>query len=310
MRAFEFCQVLRPMNDDLQQAGTLPPADPIATITGPPQGDAPLATSFDSPPGYEILRELGRGGMGVVYLARDTKLNRTVALKMVLAGAHATPAALGRFLTEAEAVAALTHPGIVAIYEIGRQGELPFFTLEYCPGGSLTAKVKDAPLPPREAATVVEQVARAVAYAHGKGIVHRDLKPDNVLFGERGEPKVTDFGLAKRLESESGMTATGAVMGTPSYMAPEQAEGRKAVGPAADVYALGAILYRLLGGRPPFQAATPLDTMLQVMSEEPAPLRQLNRQVPRDLETIAHKCLNKTPVKRYTSAEALADDLS
>jgi serine/threonine protein kinase len=192
-------------------------------------------------PGYEILEELGRGGMGVVYQARHLKLNRVVALKMVLAGGHAGPDDLARFLAEAEAVAALQHKHIVQLYEFGQHDGLPFFTLEFVPGGSLADKMNGTPLPPKEAARVVEQLARGVHYAHGKGIVHRDLKPANVLLTEDGTPKVTDFGLAKRLEVGTGLTASGAILGTPSYMAPEQAGGDgKRVGPAADVYALGA----------------------------------------------------------------------
>ncbi|MFL5338895.1 MAG: serine/threonine-protein kinase, partial [Gemmataceae bacterium] len=287
---------------------TLPPP-PAAAETLAPSASSPVAAGAPTVPGYELLRELGRGGMGVVYQARDLKLNRVVALKMILAGGHASAAEMVRFLAEAEAVAALQHPHIVAIYEVGRHDNLPYFTLEFCPGGSLADRVKDAPLSPQAAAHVVEQVARGVAFAHGRGIVHRDLKPENVLFADDGTPKITDFGLAKRLATGAGLTATGAVLGTPSYMAPEQAAGRKEVGPAADVYALGAILYRLLAGRPPFQAATALDTVMQVVSEEAVPLRRLNGQVPRDLETICQKCLHKDARKRYATAEALADDL-
>jgi hypothetical protein len=261
-------------------------------------------------PGYEILGELGRGGMGVVYRARHLVLNRVVALKMILAGGHAGGADLARFLAEAEAVAHLQHPNIVQIHESGQHGGLPYFTLEFVPGGSLADKVREAPLPPKEAAHVVEQLARGMAYAHERGVVHRDLKPENVLLAEDGTPKVTDFGLAKRVEGGSGLTQTGAVMGTPSYMAPEQASGQgKAVGPAADIYALGAVLYRLLTGRPPFQAATQLETILQVVADEPVAPTRLNAKVPRDLETICLKSLQKQPGKRYASAAALAEDL-
>ncbi|MCP9473489.1 MAG: serine/threonine protein kinase, partial [Nitrospira sp.] len=198
-------------------------------------------------PGYELLGELGRGGMGVVYKARHKRLNRVVALKMVLSGGHASAAELARFLTEAEAVAALQHPNIVQIHEIGRHNGLPYFTLEFMDGGSLTDRVKEHPLPPREAARIVEAMARAMHFAHERGIIHRDLKPDNVLLTADGTPKITDFGLAKKIEGGSGVTQTGAIMGTPSYMAPEQADGRtKNVGPAADIYSLGAVLYRLI----------------------------------------------------------------
>jgi WD40 repeat protein/tetratricopeptide (TPR) repeat protein len=261
-------------------------------------------------PGYEILAELGRGGMGVVYRARHLKLNRVVALKMVLAGGHAGPDDLARFLAEAEAVAALQHPHIVQLYDFGQHDGLPFFTLEFVPGGSLADKLNGAPLPPKEAARLVEQLAHGVHYAHGKGIVHRDLKPANVLLAEDGTPKVTDFGLAKRVEVGSGLTATGAILGTPSYMTPEQAGGQgKRVGPAADVYALGAVLYECLTGRPPFRAATTLDTILQVVGAEPVSVRQLQPGVPADLETVCHRCLQKEPAKRYASALELAEDL-
>jgi tetratricopeptide (TPR) repeat protein len=283
-----------------EAAATLPPS--------PAQREA--AAPGPVVPGYEILGELGRGGMGVVYQARHLKLNRVVALKMVLAGGHAGPDDLTRFLAEAEAVAALQHPHIVQLHDFGEHDGLPFFTLEFVPGGSLAGKLNGTPLPPQEAARVVEQLARAVQYAHGKGIVHRDLKPANVLLTEGGTPKVTDFGLAKRIEVGTGLTATGAILGTPSYMAPEQAGGHgKRVGPAADVYALGAILYECLTGRPPFKAATLAETLLQVLSEEPVSVRQLQPGVVADLETICHRCLQKEPARRYASAAELADDL-
>jgi predicted Ser/Thr protein kinase len=260
--------------------------------------------------GYEILGELGRGGMGVVYKARQTGLKRLVALKMILAGPHAGPEEVNRFRREAKAVARLQHPHIVQIYDIGEQQGLPYFALEFVAGGSLAAQLEGGPLPVRRAARLVETVARAMHVAHQAGIVHRDLTPGNILLTADGYPKVTDFGLAKVLDGASARTASGAVMGTPSYMAPEQAGGKsKDIGPAADVYALGAILYELLTGKPPFKAATPLDTILQVVSEEPVPPRQLNPQVPRDLETICLMCLRKQPERRYASAEALADDL-
>jgi WD40 repeat protein len=288
------------------------------------------APPVDTVPGYEILKELGRGGMAVVYQARHTKLNRVVALKMILAGGHAGPTELARFRTEAEALARLQHPGIVAIHEIGEHDGKPYFSLEFCAGGSLNRTLAGTPLDPIEAAQLVRKLAEATHAAHLAQIIHRDLKPSNVLLqltgaslpiaGSPGHsepptsklhaaiPKITDFGLAKKLD-EMGQTVTGAVMGTPSYMAPEQAEGKKAIGPAADIYALGAILYECLSGRPPFKAATTFDTLVQVLNEEPVPLRRLNAKVPADLETICHKCLSKEPVKRYGSARALAEDL-
>ncbi len=290
---------------------TMPPrSDGLSLATLPPEpGPAGEALERVRIPGYEILGELGRGGMGVVYRARDTRLNRLVALKMILAGAHASPAELARFRSEAEAIAQLSHPHVVQVYEVGEQGGLPYFALEFCAGGSLDKKLEGKPLAPAEAAGLVEELARALHAAHQKGVVHRDLKPANVLLTADGAPKVTDFGLAKRLDV-SGMTGSGQVMGTPSYMAPEQAEGKgKAVGPTADVYALGAILYECLTGRPPFRAATPLDTILQVVAEEPVSPRWLQPKVPRDLETICLKALAKAPGERYLSADELAEDL-
>jgi WD40 repeat protein len=288
--------------------------DPLITVdVGPPpdhEAAEPTATPSAGPamPGYAIFGVLGRGGMGVVYKARDLRLKRLVALKMILHAEHAGEQERERFRIEAEAVASLQHPNIVQIHEIGEQQGCPYFALEYCAGGSLAAKLSGTPFPPREAATLVATLAQAMHAAHGKGIVHRDLKPANVLLAEEG-PKIADFGLAKRLE-EKGRTATGAVMGTPSYMAPEQAGGKNnEIGPATDVYALGAMLYECLTGRPPFKAATPLDTIKQVVSEEPVPPRQLNAKVPRDLETICLKCLHKEPARRYRTAAELADEL-
>jgi serine/threonine protein kinase len=280
-------------------------------------------------PGYEVLEVLGRGGMGVVYKARQVHLKRVVALKMILSGEHASHENRLRFLTEAEAIAAIRHSNIVELYEFGTHGEAPFLVLEYCEGGSLAGKLAGTALPPREAAATLDQLGRAIQAAHDQGIIHRDLKPANVLLsvvhrplsdarnteqhttddGGRTVPKITDFGLAKLVQGGSGLTRTGAVMGTPSYMAPEQALGKKDVGPAADVWALGAILYECLTGRPPFRAATMHDTILQVLSDDPVPPRKLNAAVPVDLETITLKCLHKEPARRYESAGALADDL-
>jgi WD40 repeat protein/tetratricopeptide (TPR) repeat protein/tRNA A-37 threonylcarbamoyl transferase component Bud32 len=285
------------------EPATLPPCVPPTAAEGV-QAPAPIV------PGYDILDELGRGGMGVVYKARQSKLDRLVALKMILAGAHAGTEGRQRFRAEAEAVARLQHANIVQIHEIGEADGLPFFSLEYCAGGTLADRLRGRPLPPREAARLAETLARAVQVAHEAGIVHRDLKPANVLLTTDGTPKISDFGLAKRLDGPSGQTASGAVLGTPSYMAPEQAGGKgKEVGPAADVYALGAILYELLAGRPPFQASTALDTLLQVVSDEPAPPSRWQPRLPRDLETVCLKCLEKDPAKRYLTAAELAADL-
>jgi tRNA A-37 threonylcarbamoyl transferase component Bud32 len=297
--------------DDTTESGTLvrstvlPLDDPYARkLPGP--GEPPRCVA---PPGYEIIGELGRGGMGVVYKARQEKLKRIVALKMILSGGHAGMDERVRFLAEAEAIAAIQHPGIVQIHEFGTHEDLPFFALEFCAGGSLASKLAGTPLPPRESARLIEQSARAMQAAHERGIIHRDLKPGNVLLGEDGKPRITDFGLARRVEGGSGLTQTGAIMGTPSYMAPEQAEGKKDIGPAADIYALGAILYECLTGRPPFRAATPFDTIKQVVTDEPVPPRQLNPQVPRDLETVCLECLHKEPTRRYRSATDLATEL-
>jgi predicted Ser/Thr protein kinase len=261
-------------------------------------------------PGYEILGELGRGGMGVVYKARQVALDRTVALKMILAGPHAGAPERARFRTEAEAVGRLQHPNVIGIYEVGEADGKPFFSLEYVAGGSLAAQLDGKSWPPRRAAQLVEVLARAVQAAHERGIVHRDLKPANVLLTADGTPKITDFGLAKKLDQPGGQTASGAILGTPSYMAPEQASGKnREIGPAADVYALGAILYELLTGKPPYRGDTPLDTLLQVVSAELVPPTRWRTDIPLELETVCLKCLEKNPARRYASALSLADDL-
>jgi WD40 repeat protein len=247
--------------------------------------------------------------MGVVYRARQAALDRLVALKMILHAEHAGQAERRRFQTEAQAVARLQHPNIVQVYEVGESAGRPYFSLEFCGGGSLADQFDGTPWEAQRAARLVQTLARAMQAAHAAGVVHRDLKPANVLLTADGTPKVTDFGLARRLDVP-GQTQTGAVMGTPSYMAPEQAAGKShETGPAGDVYALGAILYECLTGRPPFKAATPLETVKQVVADEPVPVRRLHPKVPRDLETVCHKCLEKDPKRRYSSAAALADDL-
>jgi serine/threonine protein kinase len=257
---------------------------------------------------YTLLGELGRGGMGVVYKAAQEGLNRLVALKMVLDNSLGSEAYV-RFKAEAQVVARLKHPNIVPIYDVGIHQGRPYFALEFVDGGTLAQQIAGQPQPARQAAALVETLARAMDYAHQAGIVHRDLKPGNILLAMDGTPKITDFGLAKQLQGKSTDTKTGAILGTPSYIAPEQAAGKKDVGPPADIYALGAILYEMLSGRPPFKGETPMDTMLQVVSEEVVPPRWLNARVPADLETICLKCLHKEPAKRYGSAAALADDL-
>jgi serine/threonine-protein kinase len=279
----------------------------------PPKEPAPQPTAgmaLPRIPGYEVEAVLGRGGMGIVYQARHLRLNRIVALKMLLAGVYAGPKDLARFLREAEAEASLRHPHIVQVHDVGEHDGRPYFTMEYVEGGSLAEKLRGTPQPASQAAALLATLAEAVHVAHQGGIVHRDLKPANVLLTADGTPKITDFGLAHHLQGGAGLTLSGVPVGTPNYMAPEQARGQtRAIGPAVDIYALGAILYELLTGRPPFGAETPAETLLQVMHQEPVPPARLNAKVPRDLETICLKCLHKDPQRRYTTAEALAEDL-
>ena len=253
---------------------------------------------------------IARGGMGVIYRARHLSLNRIVALKMMRPGLVASDAEVRRFRAEAEAIASLQHPNIVAIHEVGEcEGQL-YFSMDYIEGQSLAALVRDHPLPAETAARHVKTAAEAIHYAHRQGFLHRDLKPSNILIDEANQPRITDFGLAKRMDSDSRLTITGAVLGTPSYMSPEQAAGKSdQVGPASEVYSLGAILYELLTRRPPFQAATPLDTVLLVLNSEPVSPRLLAPRLNRDLETISLKCLEKERRRRYQSAQELADDL-
>jgi formylglycine-generating enzyme required for sulfatase activity len=261
-------------------------------------------------PGYEVLGVLGRGGMGVVYKAWQTSLNRVVALKMIRGGDQAEPRDVARFRIEAEAVARLQHPHIVQIYEAGQHEGRLYIALECVDGTSLGRELSGTPWPARRAAQLVETLARAVQHAHRQGIVHRDLTPNNVLLTREGQPKITDFGLAKIVGGGGPtVTQTGQFMGTPSYTAPEQAACHKEVGSATDVYALGAILYECLTGRPPFKAETPLETLRQVQSQDPVAPGRLQPNVPADLETICLKCLRKEPGRRYASAEELADDL-
>jgi len=281
------------------------------TVLGvPSEQAAPAERAAQRFGDYELLEEIGRGGMGVVYKARHVPLNRVVALKMINAGEFADEEQIARFHAEAEAAARLDHPHIVPVHEVGEQDGLHYFSMGFVEGRSLKDRLRDGPLEPGEAARLVQTMAEAVQYAHEKGVVHRDLKPDNVLIDAEGRPRITDFGLAKRLDADSEMTRTGQVMGTPSYMPPEQARSDLAnVGPLSDVYSLGAILYALLTGRPPFQAANTLETLKQVLERDPVPPRQLDPAVDRDLETICLKCLEKDPQRRYHSAAALAEDL-
>jgi serine/threonine-protein kinase len=308
-----------------------------------PPGAPGVPRSFGD---YELLEEVGRGGMGVVYKAWQKSLGRTVALKMILRGELASPADLARFRAEAEAAARLDHPGIVAVHGFGEHDGQSYFSMQYIEGTTLAARVAGGPLPPREAARIVALVARAVHHAHQSGVLHRDLKPSNILLQRKSEiprskseirnpksekedpvsdfgfrisdfePKVTDFGLAKRVAGPASgpgvasLTRSGTIVGTPGYMAPEQITGsRGSVGPAADVYSLGVILYELLTGRPPFQTASPLDTLLLVLEQDPVPPRLLNARVDRELEMVCLKCLQKPPDLRYASAGELAEDL-
>jgi WD40 repeat protein len=283
-------------------APATPTASPSETVlTDDPPGAVRSFGDFDN------LEEVARGGMGVVYRARQRRLNRVVALKMILAGEFASPDAVQRFCAEAKNVARLDHPHIVPVYEVGEHNGLPYFSMKYIDGGSL---VQRPPATPREAAGLMAKVARAVHHAHQRGILHRDIKPGNILLDAAGEPYVSDFGLAKHVEAATAHTLSGAVVGTPSYMAPEQARGHsKRLTTAADVYGLGAVLYELLAGQPPFRGETPLETLQLVLTQEPTPPSRLRPGVPRDLEVVCLMCLQKEPEKRYGSALALAEDL-
>jgi tetratricopeptide (TPR) repeat protein len=300
-----------------EREGALPSLDSYQTAW---PGGAGSQAALPTVPGYEVLEELGRGAMGIVYRARQVGLDRVVALKMILTE-RARPEQLLRFQTEALAASRLQHPNIVQVYEVGVASGQPFLSLEFCAGGNLAQRLRDGPLPPAQAARLLEQVAVGVQAAHQAEVVHRDLKPANILLDSRapGEdttgladcvPKISDFGLAKRLDVSDGQTQTGDLLGTPSYMAPEQAEGKlKEIGPATDVYALGAILYEMLTGRPPFRGSSIRETLELVCQADPVPPRQLQPRVPQDLETVCLKCLHKEPARRYGSAQELADDL-
>ena len=282
-----------------------PTANP--ELSGTPGATEESARFFSD---YELLETIAQGGMGIVYKARQLKLDRIVALKTLLLGPQASPESVKRFQVEVLAAASLQHPNIVAIHEVGFREGQHFFTMDFVNGPTLAALAQGRPLPAQRAARYLQAIAQAIHYAHERGILHRDLKPSNVLIDETDQPRVTDFGLAKRLEGESGLTLSGQVLGTPNYLPPEQAGGRRQhVGRASDVYALGAILYYLLSGRPPFMGETLETTLGQVLHQEPISLRLLNGSVPRDLETICLRCLEKEPLRRYATAQALADEL-
>ena len=275
--------------------------------------DAPAVSEVEPPPvlgDFELLEEIGRGGMGVVYRARQRSLDREVALKLILHGTQASAADQARFKAEVAAAAQLDHPHIVPIYEVGADQGWQFFGMKLIEGQTLSQRIAAGPVPEREAVMLVMKLARAIQYAHEHGVIHRDMKPANILMDERGEPHVSDFGLAKRTATGASLTQTGAILGTPSYMAPEQASGgRGDVGPLCDVYSLGAILYALLTGRPPFQGPSPVDTLLMLLEQDLLPPRLLNRRVSRDVEMIVLRCLQKPAELRYNSAAELAEDL-
>src|SRR5882724_1531185 len=291
---------------DLMFEGMFPSTPPKRILSPQSQPGAPLPEV----PGYEVLAILGRGGHGIVYRVHHFKLKRMAALKMLLTGEYASSAELARFMREAEAIAALQHPNIVQIYDIGEVEGRPYFTMEFVGGGSLAQKLGGVPQPAQYCASVAESLAHAIHTAHLAGIIHRDVKPSNVLLALDGTPKISDFGLARYLEGQADVTLGPAKVGTPSYMAPEQVVGKPGtVGPSADIYALGATLYELLTGRPPFRGETATETERQLLTREPVRPSQLNAKVPRDLETICLKCLQKEPARRHESALALADDL-
>ena len=277
----------------------------LKPVEEPPEEPPPVI------PGYEVLDCLGRGGMGAVYRAVDSKLNRQVALKVIALGPNPRQEDLLRFQIEAESLASLQHPNVVQVHDVGEVGRQPYLAMELVEGPSLEAYLKEHRLTPREAASMCAKIALAVHATHVRGIVHRDLKPANILIAEGTEPKLTDFGLAKRIENDSAITRPGMVVGTPSYMAPEQAEGESnSVGPRSDVYSLGAVLYEMIAGRKPFVADTVLRTLEMIRVEEPSPLSRYVKHVPRDLETICLKCLEKSPDRRYETAADLAADLT
>jgi predicted Ser/Thr protein kinase len=292
------------------------PAPPRPTVPPPP---SVLADGTDTPlrlpcsfGDYELLEEIARGGMGVVYKARQKGLDRLVALKMILTGPQATPSQLERFAREARAAAALDHPNIVPVYDNGWHGGHPFFTMALVDGVSLQRRMQtDGPPEPREAVHLLRAVAGALAYAHGQGVVHRDLKPHNVLIDRQGRPRVADFGLARRTQEVQGLTHAGDVLGTPNYMAPEQALGQVALlGPGVDVYGLGGLLYFLLTGQPPFTGETAVSVLCDVLDKPPRPPREIRSDVPPELEAICLKCLEKHPARRYPSAAALDEALA
>ena len=306
---------------DPDETAAWPPFKSQSTLidSSPPRpipGQSPAAGQPAPAPGkrfgkYELIAEIARGGMGVVYRARDTVLNRVVAVKMILSGSMATADERERFQREAQLVANLDHPNVVPIHEVGEHDGFPYFSMRLIEGGSLADRMHAYHDDPRAAAQLVAILARAIQFANEKGFIHCDLKPSNILMDRDDAPRITDFGLARHASEASGLTVSGAILGTPSYMAPEQASGqRRELGPATDVYGLGAILYELLTGRPPFRLPTKMETILQALYGEPIPPREIRPDLPRELESICLKCLEKAPKDRYPSAAALADELT
>ena len=290
-----------------EEGGSACSAEAAAKAFGERVPPSPMLMDFGD---YELLEQIGRGGQGVVFRARQKSLNRTVALKIIGLGQWATKAHLKRFRLEAEAAARLEHPGIVPIHEVGERDGSCYFSMKFVEGGQLDEVARREPMPIRQAVELIAKVARTVHYAHEHGILHRDIKPGNILLDAKGEPHLTDFGLARLVESESSVTHTLDVLGTPSYMAPEQAVGNNAaVSSTTDVYGLGAVLYQLLTGQPPFAGGTTYETIKLLLDTEPRQPRLLNPKIDRDLSTICLKCLEKDPKRRYSSALALAEDL-
>jgi len=291
-------------------------ATPLVALGGPRRTPSRDLAADEAQPilrrlgNYDLLEELGRGGMGIVYRALQRGANRIVAVKLILGGSASGEENRERFQAEVQTLARLKHPGIVPVFEVGDEEGCPYFSMEFMPGGNLAQKSKHSPLAPREAAVIVEQLATAVHAAHEVGVLHRDIKPSNVLLDADGQPKLTDFGLAKRLDSDQSLTNTGSVLGTPGFMSPEQARGLRELTPAADVYSLGATLFALLSGKPPFSGHNVQDTVQRVIHDEPPRLRAKRPEIAQDLEAVCLKCLEKDPTRRYSSAQALAEDLA
>lgn len=318
---YQVCNDFPEFREELQEIwGALVVTDAVAVSARSSQADSDstdpsgVSVSIPSLPfeigDYELIEVIGRGGMGVVYRAYQTSLKRVVAIKMIRENRRFGPESQQRFLAEAEANARLLHPGIVPVFEVGEYQGHPFFSMQYVSGETLAERLKQGPMAQRDATKILIDACRAIGYAHSKGVLHRDIKPSNILIDRQGRVRVTDFGLAKFADSGDSLTHTGAVLGTPSYMSPEQASGRSnLVGPRSDVYSLGTVLYHMLTGRPPFIADSPMELALQVLEQDPPPPRLLEPRIDRDLEMIVQRAIQKPPDLRYDSADDLADDL-